>query len=167
MHALLVALVLSQTVYVWTDAKGVDHFTDDQSTIPKGVKVRTTAGTELNVVEVEKPAPKRDTTPTAGTTTTVLAGPKPPTNCETARAQVTELEKQKADQTIAQSQLRDVEAKQCQQVLATRGQGDYARCTAGIEQRVQNIAAMKTRDLSNQLDAARETLRKAQLDGCR
>ncbi|MGV3623939.1 MAG: DUF4124 domain-containing protein [Archangium sp.] len=163
MHAFLVALVLSQTIYVWTDAKGVEHFTDDQSTIPKGVKVRTTAGTELNVVEADKPAPKND----AKTAVTIPASPKAPTNCETARAQVTELEKQRADQTVAQAQLRDVEAKQCQQVLATRGQGDYARCTAGIEARVQNVAAMKTRDLSNQLDAARETLRKAQLDGCR
>lgn len=160
MHALLVALVLSQTVYVWTDAKGVEHFTDDQSTIPKGAKVRTTEGTELNVVSSDKSDGKK--------TTVVAPVPKStPTNCDAARARVTELEKKRADQAIAQNQLRDAEAKQCQQILAMRGQGDYARCTAGVEQRVQATASTSERDMSTQLDAARETLRKAQVDGCR
>lgn len=158
MHALLVALVLSQTIYVWTDAKGVEHFTDDQSTIPKNVKVRTTEGTELNVVSSEKAK-----TATPAPTTTKSGS----TNCDAARAQVTALEKKRADQVAAQTQLRETEAKSCQQILATRGQGDYARCTAGVEQRVQAASTSQERDTSTQLDAARETLRKAQLDGCR
>lgn len=161
MHALLVALVLSQTVYVWTDAKGVEHFTDDQSTIPKGAKVRTTAGNDLNVVSSEKTDAKKTTA------TTTPQSKIATTSCDAARAQVTELEKKRADQAIAQNQLRDAEAKSCQQVLATRGQGDYARCTAGIEQRVQATSTNQDREMSRQLEAARETLRKAQVDGCR
>ncbi|PZR03954.1 MAG: hypothetical protein DI536_35070 [Archangium gephyra] len=158
MHALLVALVLSQTIYVWTDAKGVEHFTDDQSTVPRGAKVRTTAGNELNVVSSDTP----ETKPAV-----VAPAPKNATSCDAARAQVSELEKKRADQAIAQTQLRDAEARSCQQVLATRGQGDYARCTAGIEQRVQAASTQQDRELSRQLEAAREALRKAQVDGCR
>lgn len=160
MHALLVALVLSQTVYVWTDSKGVEHFTDDRSSIPRDAKVRTTAGNELNIVSTEKTDSKK-TTPS---TTVTATGSN---SCDVARAQVNELEKRRADQATAQNQLKDNEAKQCQQVLATRGQGDYARCTAGIEARMNTVIAQQSKDLSTQLEAARETLRKAQLDGCR
>lgn len=160
MHALLVALLLSQTIYVWTDAKGVDHFTDDQSTIPKGAKVRTTAGNDLNVVSNEKPDTKKKTDSPKPVTTAV-------NTCDAARTQVSDLEKRRADQAAGQTQLRDAAARECQQVLATRGQGDYARCTAGIEERINSNVAQQSKDLSTQLEAARETLRKAQLDGCR
>ena len=46
MHALLVALILSQTIYEWTDSNGVQHFTDDASQVPKSARVRTTTGSD-------------------------------------------------------------------------------------------------------------------------
>jgi hypothetical protein len=50
--ALLLAALLAQaTVYSWTDKAGVEHFTDDLSSIPRGVKVRTTEGAEISRVE--------------------------------------------------------------------------------------------------------------------
>jgi hypothetical protein len=53
---LLLAIVLAQgTVYVWTDKSGLDHFTDDLNSIPRGVKVRTTEGAEISSITTEKP----------------------------------------------------------------------------------------------------------------
>jgi hypothetical protein len=49
MTALLTLLVLGQ-VYVWTDARGEQHFTDDLGAVPKGVTVRTSDGDEISVV---------------------------------------------------------------------------------------------------------------------
>lgn len=52
MITLLTALLLAQaTIYSWTDKKRVEHFTDDLSTIPKGVKVRTTEGAVVSRIE--------------------------------------------------------------------------------------------------------------------
>ena len=47
--ALLVAALLGQTIYEWTDSRGEVHFTDDKSSIPKGAKVKTTEGEELTI----------------------------------------------------------------------------------------------------------------------
>lgn len=61
MSPLLVALLIAQaTVYAWTDKAGVEHFTDDLSTIPRGVKVRTTDGDDISYVlaDGQKPAAK-------------------------------------------------------------------------------------------------------------
>lgn len=52
MSPLLLALVVVQsTVYAWTDKSGLEHFTDDLSTIPRGVKVRTTEGVEISRID--------------------------------------------------------------------------------------------------------------------
>ena len=49
---LLLALVIAQaTVYVWTDKEGVEHFTDDLASVPRGVKVRTTEGAPISRIE--------------------------------------------------------------------------------------------------------------------
>ncbi len=54
MNSLLVALLLAQTtIYAWTDKSGVQHFTDDLSTIPKGVKVRTTEGEVVSRIDAD------------------------------------------------------------------------------------------------------------------
>ncbi|MBM4779040.1 MAG: DUF4124 domain-containing protein [Archangiaceae bacterium] len=37
--ALVLLLVSGQTIYSWTDADGVPHYTDNATTVPKGVKV--------------------------------------------------------------------------------------------------------------------------------
>jgi len=51
---LLAALLIAQaTIYSWTDKDGVEHFTDDLGTVPKGVKVRTTEGGEVSRIEGE------------------------------------------------------------------------------------------------------------------
>ena len=61
MSPLVLALVVLQSaVYSWTDKSGVEHFTDDLSSIPQGVKVRTTEGAEISRIESE--APKRPAT---------------------------------------------------------------------------------------------------------
>jgi hypothetical protein len=55
----LLLLVVQAQVYSWTDKSGVEHFTDDLKAVPRGVKVRTTEGTEISRIEndVKKPAP--------------------------------------------------------------------------------------------------------------
>ncbi len=54
----------AQTMYRWTDRSGEVHYTDDKSTIPKGVKAETTEGDALSEMEApppERPAPKTRT----------------------------------------------------------------------------------------------------------
>ena len=54
----VIALLLAQTFFTWTDKSGVEHFTDDRSSIPKGEKITQTEGDELNtIVDTTKPAP--------------------------------------------------------------------------------------------------------------
>ncbi len=50
MLAWLLALVVSNTVYAWTDAQGLTHYTDDPTRVPAGARVRTTAGAHISVV---------------------------------------------------------------------------------------------------------------------
>ena len=50
----LLALVIAQaTVYVWTDKEGAEHFTDELTSIPRGVKVRTTEGAPISRIEAD------------------------------------------------------------------------------------------------------------------
>ncbi len=53
MSPLLLALVIvaQSTVYVWTDKDGLEHFTDDLASVPRGVKVRTTEGAAISRIE--------------------------------------------------------------------------------------------------------------------
>lgn len=52
MLAVLLSLSLAQaTVYVWVDKAGVEHFTDDPGSIPKGAKVRTTEGVTVSRID--------------------------------------------------------------------------------------------------------------------
>lgn len=39
---------LAQTVYSWTDADGVEHFTDDAATVPKGARVKRRSSDEAS-----------------------------------------------------------------------------------------------------------------------
>ncbi len=57
-HAVL--LVLSQTIYTWTDSRGTVHYTDDPTTIPANVKAKTTEGGDLSHTG---PAPKIERAP--------------------------------------------------------------------------------------------------------
>src|SRR5688500_6966548 len=57
MRWLLALLLLSLPafageIYRWTDADGVEHFTDDPTQIPRGVKKQTTRGAEISTMSV-------------------------------------------------------------------------------------------------------------------
>jgi len=53
----LVAMLLAQTFFTWTDKAGVEHYTDDRSSIPKGAKISETRGEEISTIEVKGNAP--------------------------------------------------------------------------------------------------------------
>jgi hypothetical protein len=73
--ALAAAPASAQTIYRWTDAKGVVHYSDDASNAPKGVKVETTGGAELVEVKATKtPGQSGPREPVA----TVIPVPPPP-----------------------------------------------------------------------------------------
>lgn len=55
----LVAMLLAQTFFTWTDKAGVEHFTDDRSSIPKGAKITETSGDEISTLEVKATKPQR------------------------------------------------------------------------------------------------------------
>jgi hypothetical protein len=78
----LVAVPASaQTIYRWKDARGTLHYTDDPSTAPKGVKVETTEGDELNSVTTSKDeaaAPAKKVAQQQQQQTSVVPVPPPP-----------------------------------------------------------------------------------------
>ncbi len=51
------ALILAQAVFVWVDKAGVEHYTNDRSSIPRGAKVTQTEGDEISTIEVGAPSP--------------------------------------------------------------------------------------------------------------
>lgn len=50
---LLSTAASAQTIYTWVDETGTVHYTDTLSSVPEGVKVDTTVGAELAIVQVE------------------------------------------------------------------------------------------------------------------
>lgn len=66
MSPLLLVLVVQAQVYSWTDKAGVEHYTDALTSIPRGVKVRTTEGDEISRIDsdpkklVARPAVKSE-----------------------------------------------------------------------------------------------------------
>jgi hypothetical protein len=101
---LLLALLVTQaTVYAWTDKAGVEHFTDDLSTIPRGVKVRTTDGAEISVLVIkDKDENKAEKKTEAPAPPSAPSGPEAPSVAELtwrqlfrdARKKVTVLEEE-------------------------------------------------------------------------
>lgn len=95
---LVCQIAFAQDIYTWVDADGVEHFTDDPSQIPKGVKRKKTRGapvSTMDVVEVDnrdQPPPRPKPARTEAQWRALFAQ---------ARAKVAELEKQIAeDQAI-------------------------------------------------------------------
>ena len=170
-HALLVLLlaapVFAQTVYEWTDEAGDVHYTDDPSTIPKKAKTRTTQGAEISTMKWDRPAPAPvPPSVDAGVPTAAPAVVKPERNlCAEGKAKIAELE-----QTIADTKRRDEERmaeqrNRCQRGLLRRGTGAYATCMA--EPVVPDPAVERqVARLNEQLEVAREDLRKVQITGC-
>jgi hypothetical protein len=155
----VVLLVLAQ-VYVWTDAKGEAHYTDDRASIPKGVKVRTTEGAEVSVVEATR-TPARRASPRGEVADT----------CATAKAQVERLEG-KLDEAKKKAELnRLIWNGDCQAVRSQYGEAPYGTCMAGGRRsrrsRLPPDPALITGPVEKDLDQAKDVLRRAQVAGCR
>ena len=155
MLPLLVAVLLSQTVYEWTDAQGGVHYTDDKGSIPSNAKkVRTTTGDDVSVMKLTA-------------TPTTPANPATPTKntCDELKAKIEALERQR-DALFKAYEARLSEAQaQCRAVLATHGQGAYAQCVSSTTARAG--PAPDDSSLKKDLDDAKEALRRAQVSGCR
>ncbi len=158
-HALLLSALLSQTIYEWVDSKGESHFTDDVSTIPAGAKRRVTEGAPFIVEPGDAGPGKKATAPLP--VVTPKAGPD---TCARARDRVRSLEQQLAQVKAAQENAANA-PNPCQRALNVGGQPAYARCMASRPNGAPT--APSTSGLEKDLDAAREALRKAQVEGCR
>jgi hypothetical protein len=168
-HALLVLVVLSQ-VFVWTDSRGEQHFTDDRSSIPSGVKVRTTDGAELSVVS--SGITRQDaglTRQDAGLAATKQV--EEPDTCSRARERVAQLEGKLGDAKKKAEQARLAWNGDCQAVLNLHGQAAFAQCMAGGSRSKRAPqppeTATFTAPIEAELEQARDTLRRAQVAGCR
>ena len=71
---------------------------------------------------------------------------------------VLQIEQRKGDAR----RLEDQASRNCQQLLRTHGDGEFARCMAG-----RSEAVAPDQLAQQQLETSRETLRRAQLNGCR
>ncbi|MDP1822354.1 MAG: DUF4124 domain-containing protein [Archangium sp.] len=154
--ALVIALLSGQVIYEWIDSKGESHFTNDVNSIPAKAKRRVTAGADLVVV-----AAKAD----AGVSVKADAGATAPLevdSCALARQLVSQLERE-VEQAKAQGQQDDDrERLRCQEALRLQGDFGYARCMSSRTAQVPPGTAAATK-----LEEARETLRRAQVSGCR
>ncbi len=159
--ALLVAALVGQTVYEWTDAQGQAHYTDDPSTIPRGAKVRTTEGEELTVVGASAKA----LTPDAGVRQKVRPPAAPKRDrCAEAAKKVRGLEEKLAKEKQAHELALLRRSGDCQQILRTHGQAEYAKCTRRGRPSVEPPPGPEA--LERELETARELLRRAQVSGC-
>ena len=154
MHVLALALILSQT-YEWTDSSGALHFTDDKSSIPKGVKFRVTEGAELTEMGAVDPLP---------TSKPDSQGKKSKDTCAIAKAA---LEKAEARLKAAnvKVELATLRARgDCEGVRAKFGDAEATRCQR--PGRRAATAPPSAEPEAKAVDQAREQLRKAQVSGC-
>ena len=164
---LVLAVLSGQVIYEWVDAKGQSHFTDDRSTIPKGVKPRETKGAEVSVVRASPPAQATDagvekSEETVSAEDEEAEGEKKDP-CSVAQGELTRAEERMTAAKEAQGKLEEELTTRCQLSLLTHGQGTFAQCMAGRSEAI-------TRDhsaLEQQVEVARETLRLARAQGCR
>lgn len=164
----LVAALLGQTIYTWTDKNGEEHYTDDPSSIPKGMKPKTMAPGEVETVvasddpapakPVVQPAPKPDEAllvPDAGT-------PAPVDTCAKAREA---LRKAEAELAEAKHPTSPPPGRDCMKELRLRGDWAYAQCMAGGQD--EAASAKKVATAQRRVDSAKDDLRRAQAAGCR
>lgn len=154
--ALVVSLLSAQVVYEWVDSKGESHFTNDEASIPAKAKRRVTAGADLVVV-----AHMADAGVSAVADAAVAASPGPD-SCTLARQAVLKLEREVELAKLEAQQADEREHQRCQQALRLQGDFGYARCMSSRTKRPPPDAAAATK-----LEEARETLRRAQVNGCR
>jgi hypothetical protein len=82
---LLSTAAFGQTIYTWVGADGVEHFTDDRSTAPKGARLRTTEGEVISSLQMQ--APK--SAPGAGADAGVGVAPAAPVDPSAAADELT------------------------------------------------------------------------------
>lgn len=154
--ALVVSLLSAQVIYEWVDSKGESHFTNDEKSIPAKAKRRVTTGADLVVV-----AAKADAGVSAVADAGVAASPGPD-SCTLASQAVLKLEREVELAKVEAQQADEREYQRCQQALRLQGDFGYARCMSSRTKRPPPDTAAATK-----LEAARETLRRAQVNGCR
>lgn len=158
--ALLLAALLGQTVYTWTDADGAVHFTDNRASIPRGVKVKELPSRDAGTVQPSSPA-ARPTVTAALDAGTLDAGAPPVDTCAKARAAVD------AAQASLDAEKKSAAAPRennCQAMLNTLGPAAYAQCMqASPDDRPQRAVEAAQR----KLDLAQDDLRRAKAAGCR
>lgn len=156
---LVVALLSGQTIYEWVDGAGQRHFTDDPATIPQGTRRRVTEGAELMIIPA---VPSSDAgVPPAPAPAPAAASPAQD-SCALAKQRISLLEKKLEQTKAAPVELHEREGRSCQEVLMLQGQPGFARCMAS-----RTPAAAPSEAGKKELEAAQETLRQAQLNGCR
>jgi len=153
--ALLVAALLGQTIYEWTDSRGEVHFTDDKSSIPKGAKVKTTEGEEINTIEA----------PTLPTGSRPVKSGKTIERCAVTKKKLEALETRltKAKEQHESALLRW--QGNCAQIRSKFGAEEEARCLRRGRKSAappeSNYAA-----LEKETEAAADAHRRAQVSGC-
>ena len=155
MLVLVVALLSGQTIYEWVDGAGQRHFTDDPATIPQGARRRATDGAELMIIPA---APRSD----AGVRAAPAAAAPTQDSCARAKERISLIEKKLEQARAATVELQEREGRSCQEVLMLQGQPGFARCMAS-----RTEAAPPSEAVKKDLEAAQETLRRAQVNGCR
>lgn len=86
---------------------------------------------------------------------------RPQDRCELARQQLVQLEQALREQQASAEEERQRQAQACQALLNTHGQGAWASCQASRSEPGVDAS------LQEQVEAAREALRRAQIGGCR
>lgn len=153
---LVLALLGGQTLFEWVDAKGQSHFTNDESSIPAGVKRRVRQGQGLTVISAARSAD-------AGVASKAPdAGQGAGDSCALAKEAIATLEQEFERSRDQAKELQEREGRECQEVLMLQGQPGFARCMAS-----RTEAAPQNEVLKNELEAARERLRQSQQNGCR
>ena len=161
LRAILVTALLGQTIYTWTDKNGEEHFTDDPSSIPKGVKPKTMAPGEIETVHSsDGPAPAPVAAKPVPAAVLDAGAPKVDT-CALGRKAVADAQ---AALDAAQQAAATPPERDCQSVLNTLGKVAYAQCMASPHD--PRDGERKVAKAQRRLDDAKDDLRRAQAAGC-
>ncbi len=158
-RAIVIAALLGQTIYEWTDSKGQTHFTNDASTIPANAKRKPTEGSNITVEsQVAAAQPVVNARVDAGVPDAGVRN-----TCRALQAEVSSLEGL-LQNTAAQGSTLELD-RRCQEQLNLHGQGAWALCRmSGAD---ASTASATAQDVRRELEGKRDALRRAQVSGCR